>query len=67
LTLEKDSSCTLDLEEELENWQSKLHEVSTRWCARITEVAHCMVAEVHDLILHASLGDVNTFFRHYEK
>jgi hypothetical protein len=30
------SSCASDSEEALENWQQKLHEVSTRICAHIT-------------------------------
>lgn len=38
LIWEHDSSCTSDSEEELENWQNRLHEVSTRRCARITKL-----------------------------
>lgn len=63
----QDSSRTSYSKQELENWQNRMHEVSTRRCARITKVAHCMTAEVSDLPLYDGLGDVNTFFRDYER
>lgn len=31
------SSCSADSEADLDNWQNRLHEVSTRRCARVTK------------------------------
>ena len=67
LSWERDSSCTLDSGQELENWQNALHEVSTRRCARITKSVHCMTFEVCNLPSYDGLGDVNTFLDDYEE
>jgi hypothetical protein len=42
------SSCASDLEEALEHWQQRLHEVSTRRCAHITHTLCWIGAEVCD-------------------
>jgi hypothetical protein len=42
------SSCASDSEEALENWKQRLHEVSTRKCARITHALRWIGTEVCD-------------------
>ena len=37
LCWEKDSECVLDSDEEIENWQNRLHDVSALRCLRITK------------------------------
>lgn len=67
LSWECDSSCTSDSEEELENSQNRLHEVSTRCCVRITKSVQCMIFEVCNLPSYDGLGDINTFLSDYEE
>ena len=65
LNWEHDSSCTSDLEEELENWQNRLHEVSTRCCLRVPN--QFIVSEVCNMPSYDGLGDVNTFINDYDE
>jgi len=67
LNSEQDNSRNSDLEEELENWKKRLHELSTRRCEKIIKAVYCMTAEVCDLPLYDGLGNINTFFIDYER
>jgi len=55
------SSCTLDLEEALENWKQRLHEVSTRKCDRITCVLRWIGIELCEPPRYDGLIDVVSF------
>jgi hypothetical protein len=60
------SSCASDSEEALENWQQRLHEVSTRKCARITHTLRWIGTEVCDPPRYDGLTDVAYFIREFE-
>jgi hypothetical protein len=60
------SSCTSDSEEALENWQQRLHEVSTRKCAQITHALRWIGTEVCDPPRYDGLTDVAYFIREFE-
>jgi hypothetical protein len=60
------SSCTLDSEEAMENWQQRLHEVSTRKCARITHVLRWIGTEICEPPRYDGLTDVVYFIREFE-
>ena len=49
LNWEKDSSCFYDSDEEMENWQNRLHDVSVLHCLRVTRNLRCISLEVREL------------------
>lgn len=67
LSWEHNSYCTSDSEEELEIFQNRLHEVSTRRCLRVTKAVCCMIYEVCNLPSYDGLGDVYNFLNYYEE
>lgn len=67
LSWERDNSCTLKSEEELENWYNRLHEVSTKPYAIITKSVRYMISEVCNIPSYDGLGDVNNFINDYEE
>lgn len=56
-----------DSEEGLENWQHRLHEVSTRRCARITKALCWIGMEIYELPMFDEEGNVETFIMKYEE
>jgi len=64
---EQDNSSTSDSEEELENWQNRLHEVSTRQCEKMTKAVHSMTIEVCDFPFYDGLGTINNFLEEYKE
>lgn len=60
------NSCTSDSEEGLENWQQRLHEISTRRCARITKSLHWIGTKICELPHFDGLTNVTTFFMEFE-
>jgi hypothetical protein len=60
------SSCVSYSEEGLEHWQHRLHEVSTRRCARITRSLHWIGTKVCDLPKYDGLTDVDPFVKEFE-
>lgn len=64
---EKDSSCHLDLDEELDNSQNRLHEVSTLCCNKITKSLHCISNEVCNFPYYDGIGDVSLFLDEFER
>ena len=56
-----DSSCTLDSDVGLENWQNRLYEVSARRCAFMTKSLRWIGTEIKDIPLFNGLVDVNDF------
>lgn len=53
-----DSSCTSDLDEELEHSHNQLHEVSTVHCNRMTKALWCVSNEVRNLPHYYGLTNV---------
>ena len=60
------SSCTSDSGEELENWQNKMHEVSMRICARITQSVRRVGAEGSELPTYEGLPNLASFLVEFE-
>lgn len=61
ISWEKDSSRVPVSDEELENWKSWLHKVSTLRCNRLTKSLHCISIEVRNLPYYDGISDVNLF------
>lgn len=57
----REKSCTSDLDEELEHWQNRLHEVSTLHCNIMTNSLCCVSSEVRNLPYYDGL----TYFDHF--
>jgi len=58
---DRESSCTSNLDEELEHWQNRLHEVSTLQCNMMMKAMHCVLSEVRQLLFYDGLTDVDKF------
>ena len=67
LSWEHESSCTSDLDEEIERWQNRLHEVTTLNCNMMTRSLHCVATEVRDLPMHDGLSEVDDFLNKFER
>jgi len=46
---ERDSSCTSDLDEEVERWQNQLHQEKTLNCNMMIRSLHCVMIEAREL------------------
>ena len=62
-----ESSCTSDLDEDLEHWQNRLHEVSTLHCNMMIKSLHCVLSEVRNLPYYNGLTNVDKFLDEFEK
>ena len=62
-----DSSCESDSDVGLENWQNRLHEVSTRRCAFMTKSLRWIGAENGYIPTFDGLTDVNDFLQQFEQ
>jgi hypothetical protein len=60
------TSCTIDSDTGLENWQQRLHEVSTQRCARIDHTVSWVGTEIIEPPSFHGLNDLETFITHYE-
>jgi hypothetical protein len=60
------TSCTTDSDTGLENWQQRLHEVSTRRCARIDHTVRWLGTEIGEPPSFHGLNDLETFLTQYE-
>jgi hypothetical protein len=60
------TSCTTDSDTGLENWQQRLHEVSTRRCARIDRAVRWIGTEIREPPSFHGLNDLETFLTQYE-
>jgi hypothetical protein len=59
-------SCALDSESGLENWQQRMHEVSTRRCARINRSLRWIGTELCDPPKYDGITDIGTFVTSFE-
>jgi len=62
-----ESSYTSDLDEELEHWQNRLHEVSTLRCNMMNKYLHCVSLEVRNLSYYDGLTDVDKILDTFER
>jgi hypothetical protein len=60
------TSCVSDLDTGLENWQQRLHEVSTRRCARIDCVVIWAGTEIREPPNFHGVNDLESFLARYE-
>jgi hypothetical protein len=60
------TSCTTDSDTGLENWQQRLHEVSTRRCARIDRAIRWIGTKIREPPSFHVLNDLETFLTQYE-
>lgn len=67
ITWDHESSCTLDLDEELEHWQNRLHEVSMLHYNMMTKSLRCVSLEVRSFPYYDSLTDVENFLDAFER
>jgi hypothetical protein len=60
------TSCTTDSDTGLENWQKRLHEVSTRRCAIIDRAVRWIGTKIREPPRFHGLNDLETFLTQYE-
>jgi hypothetical protein len=60
------TSCATDSDTGLSNWQQRLHEVSTRRCARIDCIVWWIGIEIKEPPSFHRLNDLETFLTQYE-
>jgi hypothetical protein len=61
------TSCSIDLDIGLENWQQRLHEVSTRRCIRIDYTVRWVGTKIGEPISFHGLNDLEEFLKIYEE
>ena len=59
--------CVSDLDTGLENWQQRLHEVSTRRCARIDRTVRWVGTEIREPPSFHGVNDLEEFLAKYEE
>jgi hypothetical protein len=60
------NSCALDSEDSLENWKQRLHEVSTRKCARITRALRWIGTKIVEPPRYTGLTPIEYFINEFE-
>jgi hypothetical protein len=60
------TSCATNSDTGLENWLQRLHEVSTRICARTDSVVRWVDTQIRETPSFHGLNDLETFLRQYE-
>jgi hypothetical protein len=60
------TSCVLDLDTFLENWQQMLHEVSTRRCTRIDRAVRWVGIEIREPPNFHGVNELESFLTRYE-
>lgn len=64
---DRETSCTLGSNEELEHWQNWLHEASMVHCNMMTKLLHCVSSKVRDLPHYDGLTNVDFLLDAYER
>ena len=60
------SSCTFDSNQDMENWQNRMHEVSRRRCAQLTKSLRQIGSEVSQIATFSGFYQVKEFLVEYE-
>ena len=66
ISWERESSCTSDVDEEIEQWKNWLHQVTTLNCNMMTRSLCCVTTEVRDLPMYDGLTEVDDFLNKFE-
>jgi hypothetical protein len=61
------TSCSFDSDIGLENWQQRLHEVSTRRCARIDYAVRWVGTKIREPPSFHGVNDLEEFLKKYEE
>ena len=67
ISWERESSYTLDSDEEIERWQNQLHEVTTLNYNMMTRSLRCVSTKVRDLPTYDVLSEVDAFLDKFER
>lgn len=66
ISWERESSCTLDSDEEVERWQNQLHEVMTLNYNMMVRSLRCMTIEEMEMPTYDGLSVVDEFLSQFE-
>jgi hypothetical protein len=66
LSWQRITSCVTDSDTGLENWQQRLHEFSTRRCARIDRIVRWLGTEIREPPSFHGVNDLEAFLAQYE-
>lgn len=67
ISWERESSCTSDFDEEIEQWQNQLHELTMLNCNMMTRSLHYVSSEERNLPTYDGLIEVETFLDAFER
>ena len=67
MSWEHERSCTLDFDEEIEQWQNWLYEVTTLNYNMVTRSLDYVLMEVRDLPTYDGLSEVDAFLNRFER
>ena len=67
LSWQRITSCVTDSDTGLENWQQRLHEVSTRICARIDRIVRWVGTKIREPLSFHGVNDLEAFLTLYEE
>jgi len=67
VTWDRESSNTLDFDEEIERWQNRLHEVTTLNYNMMTWSMHCVSSEVRNMPIYDGLNEIDIFLDAFER
>ena len=67
ISWERESSYTSNLDEKIERWQNRLHEVTTLNYNMVIRSLCCVTTEVRDLPMYDGLKIVGDFLNEFEK
>ena len=62
-----DSSVSFNLDDALENWQNRMHEVSARKCGLITQLLCHVAIEIVELPIYEGLPKLSAFLMEFEE
>jgi len=67
ITWYRESSYTLDSDEELEHWQNWLHEVTTLNYNMMTQSLQCVSSKVRNIPTYDGLNEIDIFLDSFER
>lgn len=66
ISWERESSCSLDSDEEVEQWQNRLHEVTTPNCSMMVRSLSCVTTEARELPTYDGFIVVDEFLKNFK-
>lgn len=67
ISWERERFCTSNLDEKIERWQNRLHEVTTLNCNMVIRSLCCVTIDVRDLPMYDGLKTAGDFVNEFEK